>query len=117
MQWDVFVPPNDIPGLIATKDPRFQLVTGAANNPYIVFNTVSQNNNKALQNATSARPSPMPSTGQLVQDGGGPSIAVPLTHVIAPGTDGAGPAGSDYYPYNADKAKQMLTSAGFPHLT
>jgi peptide/nickel transport system substrate-binding protein len=118
MQWDVFVPQPAIPGLIANKDPRFQLLSESANNPYIAFNTVSPNNNKALQNPTVRQAiSYAIDRSQLVQDGGGPSIAVPLTHVMAPGTDGSGPAGSpDYYPYNVNKAKQMLASAGFPHL-
>jgi peptide/nickel transport system substrate-binding protein len=120
MQWDVFVPQSDIPGLISSKDPRFQLLTTSANNPYLAFNTVDPNNNKALQNpAVRQAISYAIDRSQLVQDGGGPSIAVPLTHVMAPGTDGAGPAGSpDYYPFDPSKAKQMLAAAGAPaHMT
>jgi peptide/nickel transport system substrate-binding protein len=118
MQWDVFVPQSAIPGLVANKDPRFQLLTGAANNPYLAFNTVSPNEKKALQNpAVRQAISYAIDRSQLVQDGGGPSISVPLTHVMAPGTDGAGPAGSpDYYPYDPNKAKSMLAAAGASNL-
>ena len=84
MQWDVFVPQPDIPGLIANKDPRFQLLSESANNPYLVFNTKSPNNNKALENPTVRQAiSYAIDRSQLVQDGGGPTIAVPLTHVMA----------------------------------
>ena len=48
MQWDVHVPSNDVPSLIATKNPDFQLVTEGSTNPYIVFNTISKNNTGAL---------------------------------------------------------------------
>ena len=111
MQWDVGVPPNDIPGLIATKNPDFQLVTEGATNPYIVFNTVSPNNNGAL----GKRAGP---PGHLLchrPDRAGPErrrsrrCAPPLTHLIAPGTDGSSPNFDDY-PYNPAKAKQMLAS-------
>jgi peptide/nickel transport system substrate-binding protein len=119
MMWDVHVPQSEIPGLISSKNPTFQLLTESANNPYLAFNTVSPNNNKALANPTVRQAiSYAISRAELVQDGGGPTIAVPLTHVMAPGTDGAGPAGSpDYYPYNPTKAKQMLAAAGLSHMT
>ncbi|HZE14962.1 MAG TPA: ABC transporter substrate-binding protein, partial [Mycobacterium sp.] len=97
MMWDVHVPSSDIPGLIANKDPRFQLLTEAAANPWLVFNTVSPNNNKALQNPVVRQAiSYAINRNQLLQDGGGPTIEVPLTHVIAPGTDGSSPSFDDY---------------------
>lgn len=117
MMWDVHVPASDIPGLIASKDKRFQLETESAANPWLVFNTVSPNNNAALKNATVRQAiSYAIDRSQLIQNGGGPSIEVPVTHIITPGTD-ASTNMSDFYPYNPTKAKQMLAAAGFPHLT
>ena len=43
-------------------------------------------------------------------------MAPPLTHLIAPGTDGSSPNFDDY-PYNPTKAKQLLQQAGYSHLT
>ena len=116
MMWDVHVPSTDIPGLIASKDPRFQLLTESAANPWLVFNTVSPNNNGALKNPLVRQAiSYAIDRTQLLQDGGGPTIEVPLTHVIAPGTDGSSP-NFDLYPYNVAKAKQLLSQAGVSKL-
>jgi peptide/nickel transport system substrate-binding protein len=117
MQWDVHVPASDIPAEIANHDPRFQLLTESAVNPWLVFNTVSPNNNHALANVQVRQAlSYAIDRAQLIQDEGGSSIAVPLTHIIAPGTDAAKNF-PDFYPYNPAKAKAMLAAAGFPHLT
>jgi peptide/nickel transport system substrate-binding protein len=117
MQWDVHVPAANIPGLLADHDKRFQLETESAANPWLVFNTASPNNNGALKNAAVRQAiSYAIDRSQLIQNGGGPKIEVPLTHIIAPGTD-ASMNMSDFYPFNPTKAKQMLAAAGFPHLT
>ena len=42
---------------------------------------------------------------------GGPKINPPLSHVIPPGIKGEHPF--DLYPYNVDKAKQLLAEAGY----
>jgi peptide/nickel transport system substrate-binding protein len=117
MQWDVHVPPNDIPSLIATKNPDFQLVTEGATNPYIVFNTISKNNNSALGNVKvrQAIEYALDRTA-FVQNAGGSAVAPPLTHLIAPGTNGSSPNFDDY-PYNPTTAKNMLKAAGYSHLT
>lgn len=114
--WDTFVPPANIPGEISSKDPRFQLLTESATNPYLIYNTVSPNNNKALANPTVRQAiSYAIDRSQLIQDLGGPQVAVPQTHLIPAGTQGSSPD-FDLYPYNPNKAKSMLASAGFPHL-
>ncbi len=46
---------------------------------------------------------------------GGPTINPPLTHVLPDSIVGSKQI--DPYPYNPDKAKQLLAEAGFPHLT
>jgi peptide/nickel transport system substrate-binding protein len=117
MMWDVGVPATDIPQLIASKDPRFQLQSEAATNPYIIFNTISKNNNGALKNVLVRQAiSYALSRAQLVQNHGGPQVDPPLTHIIAPGTDGSSPNFDDY-PYDPNKAKQLLQQAGVGHLT
>lgn len=117
MMWDVGVPATDIPQLIASKDPRFQLQTEGSTNPYVIFNTISKNNNGALKNVLVRQAiSYALSRDQLLQNHGGPQVDPPLTHLIAPGTDGSSPNFDDY-PYNPTKAKQLLQQAGVGHLT
>ncbi|MBO0728888.1 MAG: hypothetical protein J2P57_06485 [Acidimicrobiaceae bacterium] len=117
MQWDVHVPPNDVQTLINTKNPDFQLVTEGATNPYIVFNTISKNNGGALANVK-VRQALIYALNRtaFVQNAGGPAVAPPLTHLIAPGTNGSTP-NFNPFPYNPNKAKQLLQQAGHPHLT
>ena len=118
MQWDVVVPPNDIPSLIATKNPDFQLVPSRRRPTRTSSSTPSRRTTtRRWATCRSGRPSRMPSTGgQLVQDAGGSAVAPPLTHLIAPGTRVVARL-RRHYPYNPTKAKQMLAPAGYPHLT
>jgi peptide/nickel transport system substrate-binding protein len=49
----------------------------------------------------------------IIQVLGGPKINPPLTHVLPPTLLG-GETNFDLYPYDVNKAKQLLTEAGFP---
>ena len=111
MEWDVLVPPSQTPRLISSKDPQFTLGPTASSNPYIVFNTISPNNNKvmadlkvrqALEHAINR--------DNIIQVLGGPKLNPPLTHVLPPEIKGS--ENFDLYPYDADKAKQLLSEAG-----
>ncbi|MDE3202942.1 MAG: ABC transporter substrate-binding protein [Acidobacteriota bacterium] len=115
MQWDIGVPATAIPGLL--HDPRLQLQTEGATNPYIIFNTISKNNAGALGNPKVRQAlSYAIDRTELIQNHGGPQVDPPLTHLIAPGTDGSGPNFDDY-PYDPAKAKQLLAAAGASNLT
>ncbi|MGH9057384.1 MAG: ABC transporter substrate-binding protein, partial [Acidimicrobiales bacterium] len=117
MEWDSFVPPNDVPGLIASKDPRLQVETEYASNPYITFNTVSPNNSGALGKTVVRQALEYAlNRTNLIQDAGGAQLSPPLTQILPAGTVGSSPS-YNLYPYNPTKAKQMLASAGVPHLT
>lgn len=116
IMWDTGVPTTQIPGLLASKDPRFSMISSAGPS-YIVWNTVSPNNNKALQNVAVRQALNTAIDRSLIQqDAGGPSIAPPITHVLAGPTIGYSP-NYDPYPYDQAKAKQELASAGASNLT
>jgi len=116
IMWTAVVPPTNIPGLLQNKDPRFSLISSAGPN-YMVWNTQSPNNNKALQNVTVRQALNMAIDRTLLQqDAGGPEIAPGTTHVVTPPTIGSTP-NFDPYPYDQAKAKQMLAAAGASNLT
>ncbi len=116
MEWDQAPPPSQIPGLIAKKDPNFNLGATASSNPYIVFNTASPNNNGALQNVKVRQALEYAlNRDHLIQVLGGPKINPPLTHVLPPNIVGS--QDINLYKYDTTKAKQLLQQAGVPHLT
>ncbi|GAA1624157.1 ABC transporter substrate-binding protein [Kribbella alba] len=116
MEFDVAPPPSQLPALIAKKDPNLSLGDTASSNPYVVYNTVSPNNNKALANPLVRQAiSYAINRANVLQVLGGPTINPPLTHVLPDVITGSKQI--DPYPNNADKAKQMLAAAGYPHLT
>jgi peptide/nickel transport system substrate-binding protein len=118
MEYNSFPPVASVPGLVqkmkaGSKD--FNLGSTYSTNPYIVFNTVSPNNNKALGNVAVRQAIDYAiNRSHLIQDMNGPVISPPLTHILPPGINGAQdlPAGYDPYPFNVTKAKSLLTSAG-----
>jgi peptide/nickel transport system substrate-binding protein len=115
MEFDAFPPASQIPALIAKGDPNLNLGVTASSSPYVVFNTVSPNNNKALGNVKVRQAlSYGINRANIIQVLGGPTINPPLTHVLPPNIVG-GETNFDLYPYNVTKAKAMLSAAGFPN--
>jgi peptide/nickel transport system substrate-binding protein len=115
MEWDAFPPATQIPALIAKGDPNLNLGVTASTNPYVLFNNVSPNNNKALANVKVRQAlSYGINRANIIQVLGGPTINPPLTHVLPPNIVG-GETNFDLYPYNLTKAKQLLSAAGFPN--
>ena len=117
MEWDSFVPAPDIPGLVSSHNPNFNLQSEYSTNPYIIFNTASPNNSNALQNAAVRQAVEYAiNRADLTQDLGGPQVSPALTQILPPGIGGSSPA-YDPYPYDVSKAKSMLSAAGISHLT
>ncbi|MDN5768478.1 MAG: ABC transporter substrate-binding protein [Humibacillus sp.] len=115
MGFDNAPPPSQIPGLLAKKDPNLTLGPTASTNPYIVFNTQSPNNNKAMENVKVRQALEYAiNRTNIIQVIGGPSLNPALTHVL-PSNIVGGETNFDLYPYDPAKAKSMLAAAGFPN--
>jgi peptide/nickel transport system substrate-binding protein len=114
MEFDNFPPPSQLPKLVSTKDPNLNLGDTASTNPYVVFNTVSPNNNKAMANPQ-FRQALMYGINRanIIQVLGGTKVNKPLSHVLPDNIVGSKQI--DPYPYDQAKAKQMLAAAGFPN--
>jgi peptide/nickel transport system substrate-binding protein len=119
MEWDTFPSVTDVPQLKAAKDPNLQIQPTYSSNPYIVFNTVSPNNNGALKNiAVRQALSEALNRTEMISQVGGPTLNPPLTHILPAGISGATDNTSpSYYPYNVAKAKADLAKAGAAGIT
>jgi peptide/nickel transport system substrate-binding protein len=119
LTWDSRPPASDTSrmlDLIQSNSGMVNLGRTFSTNPYVVFNTISPNNRGALGKVSVRQAlSYALDRTELIKTLGGPTVNPPLTHVLPPGIDGAQhvPADYDPYPYNQDKAKSMLTAAGF----
>jgi len=110
------VPATDAVTLLASNDPNINVESEIASNPYVLFNTVSPNNNGALKKvAVRQALSYALDRANLIQDAGGDKLNVPLTHVLPIQIQGS--KDFDLYPHNEAKAKQMLAANGASHLT
>lgn len=121
MEWDAFPPVAAEPNLVTQMQhgsTNVNLGPTFSSNPYIVFNTVSPNNKKALATAAVRQAvSYAISRAHLIQDFNGAVLSPPLTHILPDGINGSQylPKGYDPFPYNVSKAKAMLKAAGFPN--
>ena len=115
MGFDNSPPASQIPGLKAKNDPNLTIGPTASTNPYVVFNSQSPNNNKALQNVKVRQALEYAlNRTNIIQVIGGPTLNAPLSHVL-PSNIVGGETNFDLYPYDPAKAKSMLAAAGFPN--
>ena len=72
-----------MPALNAKKDPNLNLGDTACSDPYVVYNTASPNNDKALANVKVRQAiSYAINRDHILQVLGGPTVNPPLTHVL-----------------------------------
>jgi len=119
MTFDSLPPPANYPNMlnqIKAGSHNVNLGVTYSSNPYLVYNTASPNNGKALANvAVRQALSYGIERSQLQKVLGGATTHPALTHILPAGIAGSQdvPAGYDPYPYNPGKAKSMLAAAGF----
>jgi peptide/nickel transport system substrate-binding protein len=120
-EWDAGPPAPAVPGLVAQMlhgGTDLNLSPTFSTNPYVVFDSVSPNNNGALGKVEVRQAiSYAINRAHLIQDLNGATLSPPLTHILPDGINGAQdvPTGYNPYPYDQAKAKSMLTAAGYPN--
>ena len=116
MEWDTFPTVQSVPGLVDKKDPNFYIGATFSSNPYVVYNTVSPNNNGALAKVEIRKAiTEAINRDNLIQADNGPDVSPPLTHVLPLGISGTtSNTDIDPYKFDAGKAKDDLKAAGFP---
>jgi len=119
MSWDTNVPVANIPSLLSVKDPNAQKV-GGGRVDYMVINTLSPNNNKALANVKVRQALEYAVNKKaVIQVVGGPDLFTCTGNILSPPI--LGYQKFDMYKTTDDcagdpaKAKQMLADAGFPN--
>jgi peptide/nickel transport system substrate-binding protein len=119
MEWDTFPSVTDVPQLRAKNDPNLNVLPTYSSNPYLIFNTVSPNNNKALENVKVRQAlSEALNRDQMISQIGGTITNPPLTHVLPAGISGTtSNTTPSYYPFDDAKAKSDLAAAGAAGLT
>ncbi len=114
--WDVVVPTPDLPGLYGDLNLA---VHSSAAVQYAVFNEQSPNQNSAMKNPKVRQALEYAiDKAAIVQAMGGSKIATPASQVLGPIDIGYQPF--SLYPTagskgDAQKAKQLLAAAGYPH--
>ena len=119
MEWDTFPSITDVPQLVQKKDPNLNVLPTFSSNPYVIFNTVSPNNNKALQNVKVRQAlSEAMNRAEMISQLGGTLVNPPLTHILPAGISGSpSDTSPSYYNFDDAKAKSDLAAAGASNLT
>jgi ABC-type transport system substrate-binding protein len=116
LSWDQPVPRSKISSL--RSNPNFKIMGGSTNTPYLVFNTLSPNNDRALADRGVRRAILYAiDKAVLIRLYGGPDVGQALDQVIPPGS--VGHEEYDLYPTpggsgDASMCRRMLAAAGHP---
>lgn len=117
MEWDTNVPPQSLPGLVASKDPNLDIYDAGSLDPYLVINFLSPNEKHATS-ALAVRQAIEYAVDKagVIQVNGGSVLNAPQNQVITSGSAGYEPF--DLYPSPGNqgdptKAKALLTKAGY----
>ncbi len=120
MQWgDAVTPTSEVPALIATKDPRLVIGGGGTLLPYLTFNYLSPNADKALTKLKVRQAlNYAVNKAAVVQALGGADVAKVTGQILPPEIVGYAP--TDPYKTPDDKgdtakAKKLLAEAGYPN--
>lgn len=119
MEWDTFPSVTDVPQLVQKKDPNLNVLPTYSSNPYVIFNTVSPNNSKALQNVKVRQAlSEAMNRDEMISQLGGTLVNPPLTHILPAGLSGTTSSTQpSYYNFDVSKAKSDLQAAGASNIT
>jgi peptide/nickel transport system substrate-binding protein len=104
---DTPVPAAQLPALLASHSSQLVLGSTYGLDPYVLFNQMSPNENKAMQNVKIRQAiSYAIDRAALIKDAGGPQASPALTQLLAP--TAIGYSNFDDYPYNPSKAMAVL---------
>jgi peptide/nickel transport system substrate-binding protein len=104
---DTPIPPAQIPALLASHNKQLVLGSTYGLDPYLLFNQMSPNENKAMASLKIRQAiSDAIDRSALVKEAGGTVLSPPLSQLLAP--TAIGYSNFDDYPYNPTKAKSVL---------
>lgn len=104
---DTPIPPAQLPGLIASHNKQVVLGSTYGLDPYLLFNQMSPNENKAMASLKIRQAiSYAIDRSALIKDAGGPEASPALTQLLAPSAIGY--SNFNDYPYDPSKAKSVL---------
>tara|TARA_R110002124_G_scaffold286271_5_gene466697 strand:+ start:11001 stop:12740 length:1740 start_codon:yes stop_codon:yes gene_type:complete len=117
MTYDITIPPAILQLLTATGDEKLMTVS-SGNTAFLFINTVSDNNDGALQNVLVRQALNYAiDKAAIVQQSGGPTVGQPVNGIFGPGVLG-------YHEFNLypsedakgdpAKARELLAEAGYP---
>ncbi len=104
---DTPVPPAQLPALLASHNQQLVMGSTYGLDPYLLFNQVSPNDNKAMSQLKVRQAlSEAIDRSELIKDAGGPQANPALTQLLAP--TAIGYSSFNDYPFDPSRAKSVL---------